>query len=176
MRQRQQFRRRPLDEDAAAEEPGEAPTVAAPAKKAQAPKPASTLLSFADDGDGDAQDPGAGVKKRIVAAAVRVSGAAAVTGGEGGLRSVAGEYSARRLKEVRLCLVCRPAGGWQQVTDFWPWFAQLAAAQRTLPGTLRPAAAATADVQQAASFQPRDARVRGSVHARWSACRVLPRV
>ena len=107
MRQRQQFRRRPLDEDAAAEEPGDAPAAAAPAKKAQAPKPSSTLLSFADDGDDGGQDPGTGVRKRVVAAAVRVSGAAAVAGGEGGLRSVAGEYSAQRLKEVRLCLVSR---------------------------------------------------------------------
>ena len=103
MRQRQQFRRRPLDEeDAGADGAGDAPAAVAPAKKAQAPKPTATLLSFADDGEDGGQE--AGVRKRVVAAAVRVSGAEAVAGGEKGLRS-AGEYSAQRLREVRLVLV-----------------------------------------------------------------------
>jgi hypothetical protein len=159
-RPRQQFRRRPLDEDAGADDtaPGEAaaapPAASVPAAVRKAAPQRATLLSFADDG-GDGNDalaappPLLAGKKRVVAAAVRASNAEPVTGA-GALRPPSGEYSAARLKEVRLQEVSSLDG----LLTHCPLRRQyqLAAAQRTLPGSLRPAVASAADVRP---IQPR---------------------
>jgi hypothetical protein len=159
-RPRQQFRRRPLDEDAGPDDtaPVEAaaapPAASVPAAVRKAAPQRATLLSFADDG-GDGNDalaaspPQLAGKKRVVAAAVRASNAQPVTGA-GALRPPSGEYSAARLKEVRLQAVSSLDGLLTHCPPRRQY--QLAAAQRTLPGSLRPAVASAADVRP---IQPR---------------------